>query len=139
MAKLSGKDIILVIGGTTVTANDVISVSTNVTHEKAESTGAGDDWTTFVSDIIKGGTLTINGYRQGGGSAPAASLRKVLMDAYALDSHSATIVIRPSGVASGRRSISGTMIIDSLPANWSRNETATLTCDATFNGAVVID
>lgn len=138
MAKISGKFLRLEIGGIMVTANDVISVETTFTAEKAESSGMADDWQTFLADITKGATLTINGYDAANeeGVIPPDSLRNALYTVYNTDTAEDTFLIMPDGDTAGEEMISGVFVIDNIEGDNTRNEASTLTATCTANNTV---
>src|SRR3990167_5495035 len=136
--KITGKDCIIVLGAVTVAATDVISIVTRFAGKKTDSTGMGDDWDTFLSDLSKGAEFTINGYNTGTQAAEANSLRKGVEDIWSQDDHSDTFEIRQSGTGVGLRKISGTFILDDWEQSDEKAQTSTLNANFSTTGTVTI-
>jgi len=134
MGKIVGKDFTLLIGGTLVTQNEMIDLTYNYTSEKADTTGAGDTWKSFIGGIVKGMTITFNGFYNASGSRGASTWRKVIMDTFDTATATATFEIRRAGTASGYKKITGSLVVDSIDGPTGgllEAQKLTATCTAT--------
>lgn len=134
--KISGKDMILVLGSVTVAGTDLISISYFLEGKKVNSEGAGDDWETFLTDLTKAGGFTVNGYDSGTTTAEASSLRKGLEDIWSQDDHQDTASIQISGTGTPKRAVAGTAILDRWESTADKAATGLLTATFTWNGTV---
>lgn len=131
-----GTRLTLNLDGIEVTPNNVTRVRLRWTKRKAESTGMGDDWKTYLAVPIKRLEIEIEGYTTDGASPESNSLREALFALYAEDGHQGPFVIRPNGTGSGKRAISGTMILKAMPETYNAAETATLNGSGGSTGTV---
>lgn len=134
--KITGKDMIAILGSTTVAATDLISISYFLEGKKVNSEGAGDDWEAFLTDLTKAGGFTINGYDSGITTPETLSLRKGIEDIWSQDDHQDTVTIEISGTATTRRSVSGTAVLDRWESTADKSATGLLTAAFTWNGTV---
>lgn len=135
MAKLTGWACMVTMGSVDIDPSQMKSIETNYAGDESESTGMGDPWDTFESDIARGCTVSIEGWDIAGGTPPANSLRKALTDAMAVDS--VTVKIYPSDDTMGNRMIQFDMLLDEWTEEFSLSDTSPITASGTATGEVL--
>lgn len=135
MAKFTGASLICLLGGTAITANDIIDIEYEWANDKVENPGAGDTYKTNLTTLT-GFTFTINGYNDSPGTATAGSLRAVVMAIQAQADHQDTFDIRPFGTSAGKRKITGTAHLDSVKESLGYNDNALFSATFTATGTV---
>lgn len=135
MAKFTGSNIVVILGGTTITQNDVIDIDYEWSNDKVENEGVSDIWETNLTTISHF-NFTINGYDDSPGTATTSSLRAALMAVQVQADHQDTFDIRPFGTTSGKRKITGTFHLNSVKGSGKFNDNALLTASCTSTGTV---
>lgn len=134
--KFEGNIPILILGSVTIAATYIISITPTRNGEKVESTGMGDAWKTFLSNLPKGGGLAINGYNSKGGSAGSTTLRKAVEDWFSATGRSVTFDLRPEGTGSGLPKWTGTIILDDDEWPLEKLSAAFINVNGTFTGTL---
>ena len=135
MAKFIGSSLVVIIGGTTITASDVIDIDYEWANDKVENHGVGDAYKTNLTTVTEF-TFTVNGYDDSPGTSTAGSLRAVLVAVQAQADHQDTFDIRPFGTASLKRKITGTAHLDSMSGGLGATANALLSGKFTATGTV---
>lgn len=135
MAKFIGSNIVVILGGVTVTQNDIIDIDYTWTNDKVENQGVSDTFETNLHTLIHF-TFTINGYDDSPGTTTASSLRAALMAIQVQADLTDTFDIRPFGSASGKRKITGSAHLDSPTGSLGNVTNALLSATFTATGTV---
>ena len=135
MAKYTGDSGVTLLGGTAITANDVLDVDFEWANGKVENDGIGDTFETNLTTTTVF-TFTINGYDDSPGTPTSGSLKAVVMAIQSQADHQATFDLRPFGTASGKRKITGTAHLDSVKYSYGHKANALLSASFTATGTV---
>ncbi len=135
MAKFVGNNIVVILGSTTITQNDIIDIDYTWTNDKVENQGVADTFETNLHTLTHF-TFTINGYDDSPGTATTNSLRAAVMAIQAQTDCQDLFEIRPFGTASTRRKITGTAHLDSPTGSAGAVANALLSATFTATGTV---
>jgi hypothetical protein len=135
MAKYTGDSSVTFLGGTAITANDVIDVTFGWANGKVENDGVSD---TFESNLTTTTvfTFTVNGYDDSPGTSTAGSMRAVVMAIQSQADHQDTFDLRPFGTSAGKRKVTGTAHLDNVTYSNGHKANALITATFTATGTV---